>query len=589
MNLSNNTNDPQTSFTEDLSTNALFEQLRRFFRAPVFEDDKGKNRKARIVNATLLTLLPAAIALEAGILLTNEDTGFITIFPIIIQVALVIGLIALRRGRVEETAIAITSLLWLIISVQSILFGTVFNPMIPNLVIIVYLSGVIISNRAAVLYAALSALTIGATIAVEQFEMLSQIFISTTLNYSVQIGISYFLMAGLVILTNRYAKENAAELDATQRTLTESEVTRLELETYLSQTVEENTLQLERRNKYLEAASLVAQRSISTLDLQEMLDTIAAEISKQLDFYHTGIFLVDEHREWAVMRAASSEGGKRMIARNHRLAVGKQGMVGFVTSIGQPRITQDIELDRIHSVAPELPDTRAEMTLPLKTRDQIIGAIDIQDTNPNAFTNEDLAVLQTMADQIALAVENIRLFNQAQESLEEIQRVYGEFSQQAWAETYRKNLLHSYHYAGGSVTKLDENATPEINGNKIAIPVNIRGVTIGEIEMAKEDETQRWSNEEIKLLQTISEQLGVALDSARLFGESQLRANSEQVITEVSSQLWETMDINTILKNTAQNLRASLDLPELTIRMSPSLAEQSQNGDAHPQEPVEKN
>lgn len=589
MNQNNFPNTPQTPATDDLSTNALFDQLRRFFSAPEFEGNKEKTEKARIINTALLAPLAASFTLMIGVVLTNPDPGLMLIFLVVIQISLVGGLVALRRGRVDEAAIAVTFIIWLTLSIQSVLFSTVFNPMIPSLIIVVYMAGHLISSRAALIYAVLSTVVVGMTIVVEQYQMIPPVIQTDFTKFSVQIGVAYFLMAGFIFLANRQTNETRQKLNSTTQALEDSEVSRREVQLYLEQTVEENTLQLERRNRYLEAAALVAQKAISTLDLQKMLDEIATEISQQLNFYHTGIFLLDERREWAVMRAASSEGGKRMISRNHRLAVGKQGMVGFVTSIGQPRISQDIEMDRIHSVAAELPDTRAEMTLPLKARDQIIGAIDIQDTNPNAFTSEDLSVLQTMADQIALAVENIHLFEQAQEGLEEIQRVYGEYSQQAWIETYRKNLLKSYRYAGGLVSQLEEDAPTELDGNKISIPVNVRGITIGHIEIAKEDENKSWSTDETKLLQTLSEQLGVALDSARLFSESQLRATSEQVITEVSSHLWETMDMNTILKNTAQNLRETLDLPELTIRMSPSIAEPAQNGGQILQEDTEEN
>lgn len=589
MNQSNLPPNPENQFSEDFTTNTLFERIRQILAAPVFEDNQEKSRKARITNTTLLAALAASFLLMVGILLANPDQGLLLGFLVFVQVSMTVGLVYLRRGRVNEVNIAVSFFIWAAFAIQSILFGTVFNPMLPSLIIVIYLAGLMIGNQGAILYAFLSTVIIGLTIVIEANNMITPIIQSDTTKFSIQLGVTYFLMAGLVILSNRFTRENAEQLKETKDALTESETEREELTVYLEQTVEENTRQLERRNKYLEAAALVGHRAISTFNLQEMLDTIAQEISQQLGFYHTGIFLVDERREWAVMQAASSEGGKQMIARNHRLAVGKQGMVGFVTSIGQPRISQDIELDRIHSVAQELPDTRAELTLPLKTRDRIIGAIDIQDANPNAFTDEDVAVLQTMADQIALAVDNIHLFEQAQQNLEEIQRVYGEYSQQAWVETYRKSLLSSYRYAGGTISKLDDHTVPEISGNKVSIPVNVRGITIGEIEMAKEDQGTGWSNDEIKLLQTLSDQLGAALDSARLFNETQLRASSEQVISEVSSHLWETMDINTILKNTAQNLRQSLGLPELIIRMSPPLSEQTQNGNTLQQDSGENN
>ena len=97
------------------------------------------------------------------------------------------------------------------------------------------------------------------------------------------------------------------------------------------------------------------------------------------------------------------------------------------------------------------------MALPLISRNEIIGALDIQDTKPEAFTQDDITVLQTMADQIALAIENIRLYAQTQETLEEVQRLFGDYSQQAWHNVHQKNLLSSYRYFGGTVSEMRSN------------------------------------------------------------------------------------------------------------------------------------
>jgi GAF domain-containing protein len=288
--------------------------------------------------------------------------------------------------------------------------------------------------------------------------------------------------------------------------------------------IQERTKDVEQRSRYLQAAAEVARKSTSILNHQELLETIVNEISRQFDFYHVGIFLLDDRNEWAVLRSASSIGGKQMIERGHRLAVGKQGMVGFVTSIGEARITQDVELDRIHSVTKELPDTRSEMALPMTARNKIIGALDIQDSKPNAFTQDDVAVLQTMTDQISLALENIRLFEQTQADLEEIQRAYGEFSEQAWGETFQKDLLQSYRYFGGSVSPLPKDDPSKNEDGTFSVPVSVRGYTIGTIEITKEDSSRDWNSDEIRLLEALSEQIGIALDSARLFNETQLRA-----------------------------------------------------------------
>ena len=186
----------------------------------------------------------------------------------------------------------------------------------------------------------------------------------------------------------------------------------------------------QRRAVQLAVASEVARDATAILDVDQLLDETVHLISERFGFYHAGVFLVDNERKYAVLRAASSEGGRRMLARGHRLEVGKVGMVGYVTGTGEPRIALDVGKDAAHFVNPDLPETRSEMTLPLRVRGEVIGALDVQSTEEAAFTDEDVATLQTMADQLANAIENARLFaeiEQTAERLKELDRLKSQF------------------------------------------------------------------------------------------------------------------------------------------------------------------
>jgi len=169
------------------------------------------------------------------------------------------------------------------------------------------------------------------------------------------------------------------------------------------------------RTSQLEAASQVARDIISVLDQQQLLDRVTTLISETFGYYHTAIFLLDESGQWAVLQAASSEGGRKMLAQAHRLQVGEGSIVGYVTAHNKARIALDVSEDTIQYQNPWLTETRSEMALPLQVRGQVLGALNVQSTRLNAFSEEDLAILQTMADQIALAIHNARLFEETQQ------------------------------------------------------------------------------------------------------------------------------------------------------------------------------
>jgi GAF domain-containing protein len=166
---------------------------------------------------------------------------------------------------------------------------------------------------------------------------------------------------------------------------------------------------VQERTRQIRTAAEVAGDAAAVRDVDRLLDETARLISSRFGFYHAGVFLIDETGEWAVLRAASSEGGRGMLQRGHKLAVGKVGIVGFVTGTGKPRIALDVGTDAAHFANPDLPETHSEMALPLRVGERIIGALDVQSQEANAFDEDDRVILQTVADQLAVAIENVSL------------------------------------------------------------------------------------------------------------------------------------------------------------------------------------
>jgi PAS domain S-box-containing protein len=179
------------------------------------------------------------------------------------------------------------------------------------------------------------------------------------------------------------------------------------------------TAELARRTIQLQVAAEVARDVTSAGNLDDLLSHSANLIQERFGFDHAGIFLVSEQNEYAVLKAATGEAGRQMLARDHRLKVGEEGIVGYVTGSGEPRIALDVGKDAVHFDNPLLPSTRSEMALPLQVGERIIGALDVQSNREAAFDEEDLEILQLMADQLAAAIEKTRLFERAQAVLEE--------------------------------------------------------------------------------------------------------------------------------------------------------------------------
>jgi GAF domain-containing protein/HAMP domain-containing protein len=187
---------------------------------------------------------------------------------------------------------------------------------------------------------------------------------------------------------------------------------------------QEANYSLQRRAIQLEAVTLVGRAVTSILNLDGLLLEVVNLIRARFDFYHAGIFLLDESGQEAVLRQATGEAGQRMLARQHRLAVGGQSIVGWVTAHRQPRVALDVGADAVHFKNPDLPHTRSEMALPLIVGDRLLGALDVQSIEEAAFDEEDVAILSLMADQVASAIDNALKFTQESAILEATSPVY---------------------------------------------------------------------------------------------------------------------------------------------------------------------
>ncbi|RLD11344.1 MAG: hypothetical protein DRI56_01240 [Chloroflexota bacterium] len=340
----------------------------------------------------------------------------------------------------------------------------------------------------------------------------------------------------------------------------------------LEKAVEERTASLEKRSTHLEAAAYVARESATIQEVGTLLDKISDLISEHFGFYHTGIFLLDDTKKYAILRAVSSEGGQRMLDNKHRLQVDENSIVGYAAHQGKPRISLDVGEDAVYFNNPYLPDTRSEMALPLRVHGEIIGILDVQSTQPKAFTTEDVATLQTLADQVALAIRNTRLFQESQESLKALQRAYGESSREAWKEflTSQPNLGERHDPLGvlpppnqwNEEMKLavQQEKTVTDKSRTLAIPLKARGQVIGVINALKAQDAPPWIEEEINLIETLTDQLSIALESARSYQETQHRAIRERVISKASSRMRETLDINSVLQTAAKELREALGI-----------------------------
>ena len=188
------------------------------------------------------------------------------------------------------------------------------------------------------------------------------------------------------------------------------------------------------RTRALETAAQVARAATSTLDPDELLPQIVNLTRERFNLYYVGLFLVDQEHRFAVLRAGTGDAGRTMLAQGHRLEVGGRSMIGQCTAKAEPRIALDVGQEAVRFDNPLLPQTRSEMALPLRSRGQVIGAMTVQSTEEAAFDETDIAVLQIVADQVAVALDNAHLYADAQAALDKMEATHRRYLHQGWAE-----------------------------------------------------------------------------------------------------------------------------------------------------------
>ncbi len=390
------------------------------------------------------------------------------------------------------------------------------------------------------------------------------------------------LLAISAAFRNALERQRLTELDQVNEELRQIQAT-------LEQRVEERTDELRtatfraaRHASQLQTIAEVAHTVSLVSDLNALLNSICNLLSERFGFYHIGIFLNDETQEYAVLRASNSEGGQRMLERHHRLKIGEAGIVGYVAAQGQARVALDVGDDAVFFDNPDLPDTRSEMALPLIVGSRIIGVLDVQSTEPAAFSDDDIDVMHTLADQIAVAIENARLFGETRRALQEAETIYNRFITREWNRIALERQRPGYLATPAGIQPLaKELDAPEIQAAirsgkptsgsadlpTLAVPLRVRGETIGVLHIKISDTRRTWSPADIESVQRVAERAALALESARLLAESEKRAQREQVIGKVGNRIRQTLDLDTVLKTAAEELRQALNLQAAEVRL----------------------
>lgn len=338
----------------------------------------------------------------------------------------------------------------------------------------------------------------------------------------------------------------------------------------LQERVEERTAVLEKQNATLQSAVRVANEILAVPDVGSLLKNSAELVASEFSYDHAAIFLLNERKDRAVLQAASSELGKKILRDRYEVDADETSLVGFVAKNKRLRIISNEGMDSALFETPYLSEMNSAIAFPLLIQqDEALGVLAIHSKDPAAFTQGNIAIFQALSNQIALTIQNARLIEEARINLAELELVVAEQSTSAWSE-HLQQKRYGFVYTPLGVkslrtARLDNGEHPSAKNTEA--PINLRGKQIGKINLNRL--SRRWTRQERELLNSVATQIGLAVENARLLHETREQAHQEQLVSDVSAKLRETLDMDTVLKTALEEMKRTFNLKEVEVHLSP--------------------
>lgn len=571
------------------------EFIRNLLTPPIFNDDEDKTRVAGVLFRVLtMTTLLLPIALVVFIL--NPSVGrFYTPIAFLVFIISATLLFLTRRGFVRAASMTLITSFVIFSTFIDIASEGETRPVAILSAAVVVAGGLLLGQRGSYVTAILYSVKHILVLFLINSQILHPQFISpkpTPVVDGITTTLGYYLIAVIFSLASNSIYSALKRVRQSESELTAKNQQLQEFTQNLEQRIHERTAELENANtlsqkraRHFEAIARISSSITSAQNLQDLLPRIVEEISEQFGFYHVGIFLNDASNQYSKLGAANSAGGKKMLADGYQLKIGEEGLVGYVTGTGIPRFVFNSGQDVAFFNNPDLPESRSEIALPLRVSGKVIGALDVHSADPSAIRNEDITSLSILADQVSIAIENANLYEASRKSLEQTEASYRQYVLNEWAYLVKEEKLSGYQFADGNSAPLEtpinlgeaaqiireghihqSDASADGKPAQVAVPVKVRDEVIGMLSISTQQKT-RWSDDDIDIVEAVSEHLALAIENARLFQASASRAARERIVSDISSKISGNILVNNILQTAAQELSQALQGSDVLIQL----------------------
>jgi GAF domain-containing protein/HAMP domain-containing protein len=310
--------------------------------------------------------------------------------------------------------------------------------------------------------------------------------------------------------------------------------------------------EIKSRAEQLEATFEVGQAAHSIQNPDKMIEQVTNLIGDRFGYYFVAIYLVDPAERWAELKGATGAAGQVLLANKHRVDLTERNLIVLTMTAREAQVALHSGETQVHN--PLLPYTRSEVALPLLVGDRTFGILDVHSTKEGVFGDQEIKMLQNMANQVAAALENTRLYDEAQQSLQEMRSSQRSYLKTSWDAISSERPSLGYTLGDEEISE-----TPDI-----LIPLILRDQKIGEISMSGETD---WTSEERSIVEAVAAQAALALENARLVEDSQASAARDHVLADITAKIWSATTIDAILQTAIKELGRALESDDALIEL----------------------
>ncbi len=545
------------------------------FIPPVFENEE-KNRVARLLNVILWTVVLAVTGLAVVQYLTIGQFHGVTASLV---VTALVGLVLLHRGYVSSASLVLILSSWAVLSYNAWNENGIQDTSFFGQIIVVLVAGLLLGWKTSLVMAGFT-IVVGWGLAMGETIGLVTPADSGPYSLAAETTVVFAVSAVVLALTTAGLSNALARAHKNERNLTQSNQELQAIKTFLEERVTERT-------RGLETVAALSERLNAILNVNQLLEELVNQVKDTFDYYHVHIYLVDTQQKLLVMRAGVGEAGAAMKAQGHAIAINAPtSLVARAARTGQIVSVENVRQASDWLPNPLLPDTYSEMAVPIVLEGQTVGVLDVQQDKIGSLGDTDAYLLRVLANQIAVAIRNARLFAGVEESLARARAVEERYLAQSWQsfeETQRRAYrLVSAGSTGESLTEPEmlefsqlafEQREPvqminHSNAHTILAPVTLANKTIGSFQLHRLGQNEQpWTEDDLALVQAVLDQVAQAAENLRLFNETRERASREQEIREITDKLRAAPNLDSLLEIAARELGHRLGVRHTVLEL----------------------